>query len=159
MSLPNKSTFNSIGGEINNYSPPTDPTTDLDAVADDIARADNAAMTRTIPRAWLLFTVTGGVVTILNTDYDGVYGNAVSYKPIPTYLGGGDYIFDFPASIVDARGVTQLVNLTYGKCNTESAGYTIHAKRLSATQFSVKMTISGVFTDPPAGDKSLLEVT
>lgn len=149
--LPNKLSFNTIGGELSDYSPPTDPTTDLSATEDDIARADLAAMTRTITRAWVSFTVSGGAITIASNDYDAVYGNANAYKPIATYNGPGDYYFLFPTSIVDARGITQLVNLQVGWCNMDGdQGYFASAKRLSAIQFQVFVwsTQDGVLADP-----------
>lgn len=50
MSLPNKQSYDNLGGELSDYSPVTDPTTDLSAEASNETRVDVAAMTRTIPR-------------------------------------------------------------------------------------------------------------
>ena len=111
MSLPNKQSYDNLGGELSDYSPVTDPTTDLSAEASNETRVDVAAMTRTIPRVYCSITCGGTSVTISNTDYDAVFGVDISYKPSITRVSTGIYELTWPEEIVDARGITQILNL------------------------------------------------
>ena len=102
MSLPNANSFNNLGGELVDYSPVTNPTTDLSAEASNEMRSDVAAMTRTVTKAWVAFTVSGSsVIGVANSDFDAVYGNAQIYKPTGVYNSVGAYTITFPASIID----------------------------------------------------------
>lgn len=112
MSLPNIQSYDNLGGELADYNPVTDPTTDLSAEASNEMRSDVSAMTRTATRAWVAFRVDGtSAIVVDNDDHDSVYGNAEIYKPVGVYNSTGNYTITFPASIVDARGVTQSLNL------------------------------------------------
>lgn len=118
--LPNKSSYSELGGELTDYSPVTDPETDLSADASNEARADTAAMTRTAIRAWVTLSCLSDVITIANTDYDAVYGIALIYKPTITYIDVGVYEITFPETVLDARNVTQTVNFNGGWANFAS---------------------------------------
>lgn len=124
MSLPNKNSYSNLGGELKNYHPITDPTTDLDANATDDTRSDIAAMTRTSVRAWVRFNVhqlfVGHFSLILNA-WDAVYGNDPSNQPVLAYVDFGNYTVTFPSTVVDSLGVTRSLNLQDGWCNYKSA--------------------------------------
>lgn len=166
--LPNKNSFNNLGGELSDYSPLTDPTTDLSAFASNEARADTAAMTRTIIRAWVSFVSDGylgstpdGYADVSNTDFDAVYGNAIAFKPEIVKNSAGSYTTTFPTSIVDARGITQLINFQVGWCNVQDAGgFFANTKKISANIFDIYIfsAITQVLADPPAGTKTTLFV-
>jgi len=117
--LPNKNSYSELGGELTDYSPVTDPETDLSADASNEARADTAAMTRTAIRAWVTLTCATDAITVSNTDYDAVYGIALIYKPTITYIDVGIYEVTFPETVLDARNITQTINFSYGWANVD----------------------------------------
>lgn len=140
MSLPDSNSFNSLGGELQDYAPVTDPTTDLSAEASNEMRCDVAAMTRTATRAIVKFTVSGGAVTIANTDFEAVYGNSLTYKPSGVVNGNGDYTITFPATVNDARGIEHDVNFKYCWANYDGPitdFYVARAKILSPNTVQV----------------------
>lgn len=124
MSLPAKNSFANLGGDLVDYSPATDPTTDLPASCDDETRSDVADMTRTAIRAWFSLQVISAVCSIPNSGYDATYGNAGPYKPVATYVSPGIYTVVLPASIVDNLGVTRYINLQAGWANYSSTDNT-----------------------------------
>lgn len=164
MSLPNSNSYNNLGGELSDYSPVTDPTTDLSAEASNEMRSDVAAMTRTATRAWVSFQVSGTSIVVDSSDYDAVYGNANLYKPTGSYDAPGDYTITFPASIVDARSNTISVNIQAAWVNMQSSSpdmYFAKATVLSSNTVKVYLfDLNSGLTDPgnPATDKISLFV-
>jgi hypothetical protein len=158
MSLPNKNSYDALGGELNDYAPVTDPTTDLSAEASNEMRSDVAAMTRTIDRAWVAWTVNAGVCTVANNEFDAVYGNAIAYKPVVTYVGIGYYTVTFPVEIVDARGIEIPINLQCGYVNIEEGGLFGCAKKISPNVFEVRAFGGLGLSDPLAGVRIFLFV-
>lgn len=156
MSLPNSNSYDILGGELNDYAPVTDPTTDLSAESSNEMRSDVAAMTRMTDRAWVAFTIDGySVPQVANNDFDAVWGNALAYKPEVEYNDVGDYTVTFPEEVVDARGIEQTVNLRCGHGNCESLSFTVNVKKLSPNSFSVKLwaATDGPLDPDPITDK------
>ena len=151
MSLPNIQSFDNLGGELADYSPVTDPTTDLSAESSNEMRSDVAAMTRTCDKAWFTFTTDGADIFIASGDYDAVYGNAEIYKPVGLYNSFGDYEFTLPASVVDARGNTQYLNLKCGHGSTDYLYGVVSIKILTANTIRVLLVDSSgpSQSDPP----------
>lgn len=133
--LPDKNSYQNLGGEIVDYSAVVDPTTDLGAAQDDDARADVAAMTRTAIRAYVTFTATTSPTP---TEHDAVWGNADLVAPTIIRSSAGVFIVTWPASVVDARGITHSVNLRVGWANGRAGGSV--ATRLGPTSFQVDST-------------------
>jgi hypothetical protein len=107
MALPDANTYSTLGGELNNYQSPEDPTTDLDANADNEVRCDSAAASRMVGRAFVAFTGSDQVVH----QHDSVWGNDVSVLPVVGRSGAGVYTVTWPASVNDARGNPHALNL------------------------------------------------
>jgi len=153
--LPEKSSYAQYGGELQDYSPVEDPETDLSAEASNASRCDTSAMTRTATRAWVAFTVSGSTVTIASNDYDAVYGNDNTVKPVVVKLIPGLYAVTFPTSVVDARGTTHSVNLNVGFANIEDLadGYFANCKKIGANVFNIAVwsTQDGILADPISG--------
>jgi hypothetical protein len=154
MSLPNIQSFDNLGGELADYSPVTDPTTDLSAESSNEMRSDVAAMTRTAIKAYVAFTTDGGDVFVASGDYDAVYGNAEIYKPTGVVSDVGKYTITFPSSIVDSRGITQSLNLKMAWCNFETIGnFALEAKARVTSANTVEVILydySGPnISDPP----------
>lgn len=161
MSLPNSNSYDILGGELNDYAPVTDPTTDLSAESSNEMRADTAAMTRMADRAWVAFTIDGySEPQVANNDFDAVWGNALAYKPEVTYDGLGEYTVTFPEEVIDARGIEQTVNLRCGHGQCESLGYTVNVRKISPNEFTIKLTVDTDGLNDPltTTDKILLIV-
>lgn len=137
MALPNIQSYENLGGELADYKPVEDPTTDLSAEASNELRADFAASTRTCDKAWFCFTVNSGDLEIAPGDFDAVYGNADIYKPTGSYNSTGNYTFTLPASVIDARGNTQYLNLKTAIANIGETGFGAQAKVTSANTVDV----------------------
>jgi hypothetical protein len=137
MSLPDKATFATLGGEISDYSAVEDPTTDLAGAFDSEARADVAAMTRMIPRAMVSYTTDGVTCTVV--EHDAVWGSDLPVKPtVVLDLGyGGKSVVTWPTTVTDARGVVRALNLRRGVANVDQPGYTGSVARVSANVFAV----------------------
>lgn len=156
MALPNKQSYSNLGGELHDYSPATDPTTDLTAESSNEMRADVAAMTATCVKSYFMFTVNAGVVSIANTDFDSVYGNAIIYKPTAVYNSAGNYTFTLPSSIVDARGLTKSINIKCGFGSAASQNYFVSVNISSSNVvrvFLMDCTVPGVADPGSASDK------
>lgn len=104
--LPAIDDYDSLGGELQNYAPVEDPLTDLDAEADNKARANTAAMTQTLPRAMCT-----GVLGLAPTVdlHRAVWGNSAAVKPTIARIAAGHFEISWPVSIVDARGGAHVV--------------------------------------------------
>lgn len=158
MSLPEKNDYNSLGGELIDYSPVEDPSTDLAAEASNEMRCDIAAMTQTAIRAWVGFSVDGyGDPVVGNTeqDYGAVYGRAIEYKPEILKSAPGTYTIIFPETIIDARGFEKSLNIQCGFGNCESTEQLTSVKRIASNMLNLFLwnTTDGSFTDPSLGDK------
>lgn len=160
MALPNKQSYANLGGELRDYSPVTDPSTDLSAEASNELRADNAAMTRTAVKAIVKFTTDGTTVTVDNLDHDAVYGNASLYKPTGVRNSAGDFTITFPSSVSDARSKTQTINFFAAWANCESLSDAVVAKAKLVGANSVRITVldSSGPVDPSSTDKIIVFV-
>lgn len=146
MALPDKSTFASLGGEITDFSAVEDPNTDLAGAFNSEARADNAAMTRMIGRAFVAFTVNGTCPVV---EHDAVWGNNLAVAPTVAYVSTGLYTVTWPSTVTDARGVVRALNLRRGLANVDSLGMFASVKRVAANVFSVQAYDA---QGPSAGD-------
>jgi hypothetical protein len=146
MALPDKSTFDTIGGEIIDFSAVEDPNTDLAGAFNSEARADVAAMTRMIPRAFVAFVVTGTCPVV---EHDAVWGNSLAVAPTVAYVSVGLYTVTWPTTVTDARGIIHSLNLRRGMANVDSPGLFASVKRVAANVFSIQAYDA---QGPSAGD-------
>ena len=144
--LPEVQSYDGLGGDINDYAPVVDPTTDLPAEASNETRVDVAAMTRMIGRAFVSFD-SGGEVSL----HDAVWGNSVAVKPVVDVLSAGRYQITWPSSITDARGASRPVNLRIGVPSLVDSAYVPTAQRTAPNVFLVQTygIAAGTFEDPP----------
>lgn len=139
--------FDSLGGCLQNYAPVEDPTTDLDASADNETRANVAAMTQTLPRALCRGTLD---VAPSVAAHRAVWGNSGSVAPaiIRTSVGVFDVIW--PASVVDDLGVAQNVLFVAAQVSI-GYGFGWHANVLVAGPNTVQVVVfdtSNAAADP-----------
>lgn len=150
--LPEKQSYDGLGGDIKDYAPVVDPTTDLPARVSNETRADVAQMTRMIGRAFVTFD-NGGEVS----DHDAVWGNADAVKPVVVPFSAGRYQVTWPSSVVDARGTTRSVNLRVGLPSLETFGFIPAVTRTAPNVFLVEVYgIAAGTLDDPSGAISLV---
>ena len=145
--LPQSNSYQNLGGELADYQPVTDPTTDRAAAAENDAFADVAAMTRMAFRAYVTFTIAATVGTVI--DHDAVWGNDVSVKPTIGYLGSaGGYSITWPASVTDARGISRSVNLRRGLVNVAQSNGTGSLSTSGPNTATLRLSVAGALADP-----------
>ena len=105
MTLPAQADYTSTyGGELADYAPVEDPTTDRSAAQVNAALCDVSMMTRTAIRAWCIFTAAASPVIV---SHDAVWGNSNAVAPTVTQDGSpGSYFIEWPTSVTDPRGST-----------------------------------------------------
>lgn len=99
MPLPDIDDVTILGGVLNNAYPVTDPTTDLDAAADNKARNNNAGMTHTAKRAWCRFYAANPVTDPASNVHDAVWGDAIADKPVAARTGVGIFTVTWPTTV------------------------------------------------------------
>ncbi len=120
VTLPDTDSFDTLGGELSNYAPVEDPTTDLDADADNKTRLDVAGMTETCARAWCCFVGNAATPTDPASNVHGaVWGSTAPVKPTVTRTGAGVYTITWPASVTDELSAAHTVNLRRAWWNVE----------------------------------------
>ena len=155
--LPDKQSYAGLAGELSDYAPVVDPTTDLPAEASNEDRADVAAMTRTITRAWAAVEITAGAPVVV--EHDAVWGNDNAVKPTPTNTGVGEYILTWPATVTDARGVVRSLNLQRAAASSETEGWSVSAAKASPNTAAFKTyDIAGTALADPASAVILVQV-
>lgn len=150
--LPDKSTYSIMGGELVDYQPAEDPTTDLPAVADDENRADCAAMTRTITRAYVAFTTNGTTCTVV--DHDAVWGNGLAVAPTVARSSAGTFVVTWPATVTDARGLSHALNLRRGLAEVEPDTNVYVARAKIASPNTAQVVTSRSSTEAAADPSS-----
>jgi len=153
MGLPDRDDYPSLGGEIQDYQPAEDGSTDLPAADDDQSRCNVAALTRTAARAYVAFTTNGTTCTV--TDCDGVWPGGTlggPNQPTVTRTGAGAYLVTWPTTITDERGVTHNLNLRRGWSNVEQVGFVSGTLAASPNTLSVAVwsLSGGAAADPTA---------
>lgn len=149
MTVPAIDDFATYGGIKIDYSPVEDPDTDLSADQGNQARASTAGMTRTAARIIINFTTSGGVATV--TAWDAVYGNPFLYLPEIQQGIPGQWVVVLPASIQDALGTTQLLNIrwAHGQVESQTNRWTVQCKRNTSNVLYVSIFNSaGTLADP-----------
>lgn len=143
--LPSINSYQNLGGELVDYAPSIDPTTDLPATCDNDTRSDVSAMTRICNRAFVNATV-----TVVN-DHDATWGGGIGV--LPTILNGsaGTFAITWPATVQDARGNSWALNFRHAMACCEDAGYSASAIKTgpnTATVFTTKISTQAL-TNPP----------
>lgn len=104
MTLPDVDSLDTYGGELNDYRPVVDPTTDRAAAAANQAYASIAMATHVVPRAIVRVTQAATVVTV--AYHDAVWGDALAVKPTVVRNSAGNYTVTWATSFDDELGVS-----------------------------------------------------
>lgn len=120
--LPDVDSFSAYGGELANYAPIEDATTDEDASWRNLYAMNVAAMTQTATRAWCAFVGHGTTPTDPASNVHGaVWGNALGVKPTMARSSTGVFTITYPTSVNDELNESHTVNLKRCWVNVEGA--------------------------------------
>ena len=115
MPLPGIDTLDDLGGALSNLggAPVENPQTDLDADADNIARANVAAMTHTATRAWVRWTgfTYSAPAFVVPDDHDSLWGSSTGVRPTVQQTSAGVYVVTWPATVTDELGNVHTLNI------------------------------------------------
>ena len=158
MTVPDIDDFNTYGGEISNYAPVEDPTTDRDAAKACQAYASTAAMTQTATRAWARMTCNTTTGTLVLVDKDGLWPNTGPNAPTLLRNGTGDFTLTWPATVTDSRGVVHTLNFRGAAASLEGTVFGfITATPASANSVRVRLANTGGAANDFAGINILVE--
>ena len=155
-SLPETTDVNELGGVLSNYGAVEDPTTDLDADADNKNRACTAMMTHSAIRAMRRFTGHAATPTDPASGFvhDAVWGSTAGVKPTVS-IAATVYSVTWPASVSDELGVSHTTNLRMADAWVENTGathYRASARVTSANVVEVRcFNAAGTALDNVAG--------
>lgn len=155
MTLPDTDSLNTYGGELADYAPIEDPTTDRSADAANMAFASVAMMTHTIPRAIVQFA--GHATTPTRTTHDAVWGNTSGVAPTIAKTGTGVYTVTWPSSVNDELGEAHTVSVRYPTGSAlSSTAYHVQCVATSANVVTVYTFTAGGVADNLAGVQILV---
>lgn len=124
MSLPDIDSLATYGGALSNYFPIEDPTTDLDAGADNQNRCSTAAMTNTAVRAWARFVTSATTPTLaVSNAVGGVWPTIPGNQPVVSRSAQGIFLLTYPTTITDELGVVHTLNLRGARAGGEGTSY------------------------------------
>jgi len=157
MTLPDRDTLATYGGEMQNYSDPVDPTTDEEAVWRNKYAANVAMMTHTVTRAFRSFLgTTGGGTAISDPSsgfaHDALWGDAPSMKPSITHVATGTYDAIWPSQVLDELQQSHTLQIRRSWAQAESSDGTLrlaHAKVMSAQKVRVYTYEPATGSSPP----------
>ena len=109
MTLPDADTINSYGGQLSDYGPVVDPSTDRAAADANKAYATVAMGSRMVPRVEVAFA--GHATTPTLTAWEAVWKGATATAPTPAHSSTGVYTITLPTSVNDELAASHSVNL------------------------------------------------
>ena len=152
MPLPDQDDYlSTYGGSKINYAPPEDPTTDEDAGIRNQYVANVAMMTLTAVRALALFTPAATTGTMALVSHAANWGNSATVAPVLNRVAAGVYTLTWPATVIDALGLSHTTNFRFVTCNVRGSGtpWIYNAAITSANVVTVwTYSSAGAATDP-----------
>ena len=117
---PDSLSYSDLGGTKLEYTAPIDTSTDRSADEVNLAFAAVSAMSRTSPRAWVKFSVSGaGALTLV--DWDAVWKAGTVTPPVLTLVTTGKITITLPATVLDEQGAEHSLNLKAGFASIEAS--------------------------------------
>jgi len=121
MVLPAISTIDNYGGELEDFAPVTDPTTDRAAADMNAAMADVAMLGHCGIRAWCRFTAAASTGAMVLVAHDAMWGNTDAVKPTLARSSSGVFTLTWPTSVTDELGDAHTLVLRAGWGNAYGA--------------------------------------
>jgi hypothetical protein len=135
MTLPDKDSFATLGGVLENVGGVANARTDVDAVWFNKVRYDVAAMTRTAERAYARFTTAASTGALVLVAHESNWGNAVGVTPTLSRAAQGTFDITWPASVYDEMEppVAHSLNLQWSRVNhrASSTFYVVNTAPIS----------------------------
>jgi hypothetical protein len=157
MTLPDRDTLATYGGEMQNYSDPVDPTTDEEAEWRNKYAANVAMATHTLTRAARSFLgTTGGATAVADPStgfvHDALWGDTPGVKAAITHVATGTYDAIWPTQVLDELGDSHTLQIRRAWAQAESSDGTLrlaHAKVTSAQKVRVYTYQPASASSPP----------
>lgn len=157
MTLPDRDTLATYGGEMHNYSDSVDPTTDEEAEYRNKYAANVAMMTHTVTRGFRSFVgTTGGGTAIADPSsgfvHDALWGDAPSIKPAITHVATGTYDAIWPSQVRDELQQSHTLQIRRAWAGAESPDGTLriaNAKVMSAQKVRIYTYAPATASSPP----------
>ena len=152
MTLPSQDSYDIYGGSKTDYTAIVDPTCDRSAAEINTAFASAAMATRTSIRAYC--QILGHATTPTIVSHNAQWGNSLAVIPVIVRSATGVYSLTFPATVLDALGNTQSINLSSGQIsitNTTPGFATVtkvNANTFTVSLFSAAGTASDLTSSP-----------
>lgn len=153
MTLPDIDSLDTLGGIKVNSHPVEDPTTDLDADQDNIARADVAGMTHTAFRAFVRFTAATTTGALIRVAHDATWGNSSLVAPTLARSSTGTFTITYATTQTDELNESHTLNLRAAIANAREATHLVYCAPTSANVVTVRVTdLAGVANDAAGVD-------
>jgi hypothetical protein len=151
MTLPAIDDIAAVGGIIHDYRQIPDPTVERTASQENQIAADAIMATRTLTRAFATFSAS---TTPALVSHDAVWGTGPGVAPVIAHTGTGVFTITWPATVTDALGVVQPMNLRRCWLGLEGANWAIYTATVTApNQVTVRTWLA------PGGPLSLDNLT
>ena len=158
MPLPDIDSLATLGGTLQNYAPVEDPTTDLDAAADNKSRCNIAMATHTLIRSWVRFKTAATTGAMVLVTHDSVWGSLPAVAPTLARATTGTFTLTLPASVNDeiTPPNAHVVNIraSWGASRSTTAAHDVQCVPTSANVVTVYIrdSISGTLIDAAGTD-------
>ncbi len=143
MTLPDLDNLSTFGGQLLDYTPVVDPTTDRPAAGANQAYADVAQMCVMAAKAYVIFDGNTGVVS----DHNSLWGGTLGVLPVVTHPATGQFLITWPTIVVDQLGVSHTLSIRFATCELESAGQSFGQKTSANTATAFLFNSAGTATN------------
>lgn len=158
--LPDIDDLDTYGGELEDYAPAEDPTTDRSADAANQAFGSAAAATQVIPRAWARLVTHATTPTLATSNNcDGTWPNVADNRPTPSRSATGVFVLTWPTTVLDSLGDSHTLNFRWARACVEGSTYVpVQCTVTSANVVTVYTFNTSFAANDQAGKTVLVEV-
>jgi hypothetical protein len=154
--LPEKLSFEEVGGEKTDYAAVVDTSTDRSAEEINAAFCAIAETTRTAPRAFVRFT--GHATTPVMVAWEAMWKGATSTTPTLSRATTGVYNVTFPSTVDDERGESHSLVLRGAHASLEGGTFGFITATISSNVVTVRLANTAGTANDFAGTTFLLVV-
>lgn len=143
MPLPDIDTVDTYGGELVDYAPVEDPTTDQSGEGLNALKSTSASLTHTAARAWARFQGGDGFIFVpdftATNSHDANWGNDLGVRPVLARTGTGVYTLTWPSTVTDELGEAHAVNFRWAKASFENQAAVVNAECTAVNVVTIRV--------------------
>lgn len=152
MTLPDKDTLDTLGGEKANEAPIEDITREEDAEDRNRFVTDVAMLTRTAARCVADVMLEAATVDMVLIEHESMWGAESAVAPTMTRASTGVFRVTWPASVQDELGESHDVNLQRAQVSVRGTAPLLHTEEVTApNQITVRIFDLAGAPDDAAG--------